>query len=28
MDPRSEYFTDQDQPLKLVEGGEVISELF
>jgi hypothetical protein len=28
MDPREEYFTDQDQPLKLVEGGEVISELF
>jgi len=28
MDPRSEYFTDQDQPLKLVEGGEVIKELF
>jgi hypothetical protein len=28
MDPRSEYTTDQDQPLKLVEGGELITELF
>ena len=28
MDPHDEYFTDQDQPLKLVEGGEVIKELF
>ncbi len=28
MDPRDEYFTDQDQPLKLVEGGELIKELF
>lgn len=28
MDPRDEYFTDQDQPLKLVDGGEVIKELF
>jgi uncharacterized protein (DUF1501 family) len=28
MDPRDEYFTDQDQPLKLVDGGELIKELF
>jgi uncharacterized protein (DUF1501 family) len=28
MDPHEEYITDQDQPLKLVEGGEVIGELF
>ena len=28
MDPRDEYYTDQNQPLKLVEGGEVIEELF
>ena len=28
MDPHSEYITDQNQPLKLVEGGELIKELF
>jgi uncharacterized protein (DUF1501 family) len=28
LDPHSEYYTEQDQPLKLVEGGEAISELF
>ena len=28
LDPRSEYFTEQNQPLKLVEGGEAIRELF
>ena len=28
MDPHSEYVTDQNQPLKLVEGGELIKELF
>lgn len=28
MDPHDEYITDQDQPLKLVEGGKLISELF
>jgi len=28
MDPQSEYVTDQNQPLKLVEGGELIKELF
>jgi hypothetical protein len=28
LDPRSEYFTRQDQPLALVKGGEVIKELF
>jgi len=28
MDPRSEYFSEQNQPLKLVDGGEVIKELF
>jgi len=28
LDPRSEYYTEQNQPLKLVDGGEVIKELF
>jgi uncharacterized protein (DUF1501 family) len=28
MDPHSEYFTEQNQPLKLVEGGALIKELF
>ena len=28
LDPHSEYVTDQDQPLKLVEGGKLITELF
>ena len=28
MNPHDEYYTDQDQPLKLVEGGELIKELF
>jgi hypothetical protein len=28
MNPHDEYITDQDQPLKLVEGGELITELF
>lgn len=28
MDPREEYITDFNQPLKLVEGGELIEELF
>ncbi len=28
MDPHDEYLTDLNQPLKLVEGGEVIQELF
>ena len=28
MNPRDEYFTEQDQPLKLVDGGELIKELF
>lgn len=28
LDPRSEYHTREDQPLALVKGGEVISELF
>ena len=28
MNPHDEYVTDQDQPLKLVDGGEVIQELF
>ena len=28
MDPHDEYVTEQDQPLKLVEGGELIKELF
>jgi hypothetical protein len=28
MNPHDEYITDQDQPLKLVEGGELIHELF
>ena len=28
MDPDHEYHTPQDQPLKLVKGGEVIEELF
>jgi uncharacterized protein (DUF1501 family) len=28
MDPHDEYLTDQQQPLKLVEGGELIHELF
>jgi hypothetical protein len=28
MDPHDEYFTEQNQPLKLVEGGELIKELF
>ena len=28
LDPHDEYFTDQNQPLKLVEGGELIKELF
>ena len=28
MDPRSEYFTELNQPIKLVEGGELIKELF
>jgi hypothetical protein len=28
MDPHDEYYTEQDQPLKLVEGGELIKELF
>ena len=27
MDPHEEYVTDQDQPLKLVDGGELIHEL-
>jgi hypothetical protein len=27
LDPHEEYITDQDQPLKLVEGGELIKEL-
>lgn len=28
IDPRSEYHTNEDQPLQLVKGGEVIRELF
>jgi hypothetical protein len=28
IDPNNEYITDQQQPLKLVKGGEVIKELF
>ncbi len=28
MDPRHEYTTDQEQPIKLVDGGELIPELF
>jgi len=28
LDPRSEYHTRDDQPLKLVKGGDVIKELF
>jgi Protein of unknown function (DUF1501) len=28
LDPHSEYYTEQNQPLKLVEGGEAIKELF
>ena len=28
MDPHEEYFTEQNQPIKLVEGGTVIHELF
>lgn len=28
MDPHDEYITEQDQPLKLVEGGKLITELF
>jgi hypothetical protein len=28
MDPHDEYITEQDQPLKLVEGGKLIDELF
>jgi hypothetical protein len=28
MDPHDEYLTEQQQPLKLVEGGELIKELF
>ncbi|MCC9606530.1 DUF1501 domain-containing protein [Blastopirellula sp. JC732] len=28
MDPHEEYVTDQDQPLALVKGGELIHELF
>ena len=28
LNPHEEYITDQDQPLKLVEGGELIKELF
>lgn len=28
LDPHHEYVTDQDQPLKLVEGGKLITELF
>lgn len=28
LDPRSEYYTEQNQPIKLVEGGEPIKELF
>ena len=28
LDPHSEYYTEQNQPLKLVEGGTVIKELF
>jgi hypothetical protein len=28
LDPHDEYTTDLDQPLKLVEGGKLISELF
>jgi hypothetical protein len=28
LDPHDEYVTDQQQPLKLVKGGELISELF
>jgi uncharacterized protein (DUF1501 family) len=28
MDPHEEYITELDQPLKLVEGGSVVSELF
>ena len=28
MNPHDEYVTEQDQPLKLVEGGELIKELF
>jgi uncharacterized protein (DUF1501 family) len=28
LNPHDEYFTDQNQPLKLVEGGEAIKELF
>jgi uncharacterized protein (DUF1501 family) len=28
LDPHDEYFTEQNQPLKLVEGGELIKELF
>ena len=28
MNPEHEYYTPQDQPLKLVKGGQVIEELF
>jgi len=28
LDPRSEYHTNEDQPLQLVKGGELIQELF
>jgi len=28
LDPHSEYHTNEDQPLQLVKGGELISELF
>ena len=28
LDPRSEYHTDEDQPLHLVKGGKLIKELF
>jgi len=28
LDPHEEYYTDQDQPLALVKGGELIHELF
>ena len=28
LDPHDEYITDQDQPLRLVEGGSLITELF
>jgi hypothetical protein len=28
MNPHDEYVTDLQQPLKLVEGGELVKELF